>query len=211
MRSEGQLQLVAGARAAVLRRARGACERCGWEWPWELYLFRIDPIRRASAANLVALCGPCSDGQSGECAPLIAERPMRERMRAANNRRTGASRLTPARRRMLIERRGARCQLCGVSGAERQLDVHHRVAILRGGDDSEPNLLVLCFMCHHRLQPCEAGCGRYARRPNRVCRRCAMRRLLQERYPDLSWEEITARLPGLTTDLTKTRNTYTLR
>jgi hypothetical protein len=189
--------VVAGARALVLRRCRGACERCGLEWPWELYLFRIDPGSRAWAANLRALCGRCSESETGDFAPLIAEPSLRERMRAANNRRTGATRLTPARRHMLIERRGARCELCGVSGAERQLDVHHRVAILRGGDDSEPNLLVLCFTCHHQLQPCALGCGRYARRPNPMCRRCSMRRRLEELYPASTWDEIKTRMPSL--------------
>jgi hypothetical protein len=64
----------------------------------------------------------------------------------------------------------------------------------RGGDDADENLLVLCFVCHHRLQPCTTGCGRWAKKPNRLCRHCSMRRRLEELYPDLSWEEIKRRL-----------------
>lgn len=111
--------------------------------------------------------------------PLVGERPLRERMRDANNRRTGAVKLTPARRRKLIQSRGGCCEICGVPGSERQLEVHHRIAVLRGGDDSERNLLVLCFACHHHVQPCAAGCGRWAKKPARLCRQCRTREDLE--------------------------------
>lgn len=199
MRSSGgeHLRVTAGARKVVFRRCFGACEVCGLEWPWILYLFRVDETQPAKASNLQVVCSSCSSGRTGAFAPLLSQPPLREKLRDANNRRSGALKLTARRRRQLIVDRGSCCEICGVPAAERQLDVHHRVGILQGGDDSEGNLLVLCFACHHHLQPCASGCGRWAKRPARFCRYCQTRRRLQDLYPDASWEEIKARLPGL--------------
>jgi len=185
------------ARAKAARRSGGACESCGLEWPWNLYVFLREETLRPTAENLEVLCAACSASRSGAFAPLLGEPTLRERMRERNNRRTGAVKLTAARRRALIEKRGSCCEICGVPGSVRDLEVHHRVAVLRGGDDDERNLLVLCFACHHHLQPCGTGCGRWAKKPNRLCRHCAMRKRLEELYPDESWEEIKRRLPGL--------------
>lgn len=191
------LRVSHGARAAVLRRCRGACEACGLEWPWLLYLFRIDEALPAAAANLLVLCGPCSGGRPGAFAPLLSQPSLRERLREANNRRSGSAKLTPARRRQLIATRGSCCEVCGVPGSERQLDVHHRLGVIQGGDDAEDNLLVLCFACHHELRPCPSGCGRWAKRSAPLCRHCETRRRLQDLYPTATWEEIKARLPSL--------------
>ena len=192
-----RLRVTAGARAVVRKRCHEACERCGLEWPWALYLFAVDARGPAAASNLVALCGGCSADQTGTFAPLLTGRSLRDRMRDANNRRTGAARLTPSRRRRLIASRGSRCEVCGVAAADRQLDVHHMLGVLRGGDDSEANLMVLCFACHHHLQPCAAGCGRWARKPATMCTRCRLRGRLEEVYAGLSWEEITVIHPTL--------------
>lgn len=202
-----RLRVGGGARAVVVRRCGGACELCGLEWPWALYLFRLDDSGSTSAANLVALCAACSDGRAGAFAPLLTERSLRERMRDANNRRTGAAPLTASRRKRLVAARGSRCEICGVAATERQLDVHHRLGLLQGGDDSEANLMVLCFACHHHLQPCAEGCGRWARKPATVCSRCRLRHQLQHVYPDLSWEEIKARHPSLAEDQTASDST----
>jgi hypothetical protein len=164
----------------VLRRCQEACEGCGLEWPWNLYLFRVDETRPAAAANLRVLCPACSSGNAGLFAPLLTELSLRERMRNANNRRAGVVKLTPARRRRLIEARGQCCEICGVPGGERQLQVHHRQAILQGGSDHEANLLVLCFACHHHLQPCASGCGRWTKKPRTICRQCRTEQLLKE-------------------------------
>ncbi len=181
----------------MLERCGGACERCGLEWPWALYVFALEEGHPAAASNLVALCVTCSAGHTGAFAPLVTERSLRDRMRDANNRRTGAARLTPARRRRLIASRGSRCEVCGVAAADRQLDVHHVLGVLQGGDDSEANLMVLCFACHHHLQPCAQGCGRWARKPATVCAGCRLRRRLEEVYAGMTWEEITALHPTL--------------
>ena len=196
MRSS-ELHVTAGARRAVLRRCNGACESCGLEWPWLLYLFLREDTGRASSSNLDVLCSACSAGRTGPFAPLLVRPTLRERMREANNRRTGALRLTPARRRLLIASRGSCCEICRVPASERQLDVHHRVGILRGGDDDPANLMVLCFACHHHLQPCSTGCGRWAKKPSRLCRHCETRHSLEATYPGLTWEEIKSRLPSL--------------
>ena len=177
MRSD-HLKVGGGARAVVLRRCGGACEACGLEWPWNLYLFLVDPESGAAATNLRVLCSRCSEAETGTFAPLLPESTLRQRLIEANNRRTGAPRLTPRRR--LIEGRGGCCEICGVSGSERQLQVHHRIAVLRGGDDSEANLLVLCFACHHHLQPCATGCGRWTKKPATVCRHCRTQHRLDE-------------------------------
>lgn len=161
-----------GARSVVLRRSGGACESCGLEWPWALNLFLVDESCQARAANLRALCWKCSEGLPGRFAPLLPELTLRERLRTANNLRTGAIKLTPARRLRLIAARGGCCEICGAPPSERQLQVHHRLAVLRGGDDSDANLLVLCFACHHHLQPCARGCGRWTKKPNSLCRHC---------------------------------------
>jgi len=192
-----RLRVTAGARAVVLRRCAGACEDCGLEWPWALYLFRRDETRASAAANLLVLCAACAGERPDAFAPLLSEPSLRDRMRAANNLRTGAARLTPARRRRLIAARGGCCEICGIDGAARQLDVHHKQGVLRGGDDSEANLMVLCIACHHHLQPCAAGCGRWARKPTTVCTRCRVRLRLEELYPGLTWDEIKRRHPSL--------------
>jgi hypothetical protein len=196
MRSDA-LHVSGQARARAARRSGGACEGCGLEWPWNLYVFRKDESRPAISDNLEVLCAACSATRSGPFAALLSQPTLRERMRECNNRRTGAPKLTAARRRALIEKRGSACEICGVPGSEIKLEVHHRVAVLRGGDDDERNLLVLCYPCHHHLQPCATGCGRWAKKPHRLCRHCAMRKRLQELYPGDSWEEIKRRLPGL--------------
>ncbi len=198
-RVEAGLRVGGSARAAVMRRCSAACERCGLEWPWLLYLFLVDDTRPATASNLRAVCARCSASEPGTCAPLVVERSLRERMRDANNRRTGALKLTSGRRKHLIEARGGRCERCGVSGSERRLEVHHVLAVLRGGDDDPSNLLVLCFACHHHVQPCAAGCGRWAKKPAALCPRCETRRLLELAYPGLSWVQIKA-LHRLATD-----------
>jgi hypothetical protein len=173
-----------GARAVVLRRTGGACEACGLEWPWGIYLYLTDESAPARASNLRALCWRCSDGRAGRFASLMPELSLRERLRAANNMRTGAVKLTPARRLRLIAERGGGCEICGVRGEERQLQVHHRLPVLRGGDDSDENLLVLCFACHHHLQPCARACGHWTKKPNTVCRHCWTQERLNELYAE---------------------------
>ena len=192
----GGLRLAPSVRIALERRSAGACESCGLDWRWALYVFRVDETARSTAANLVVLCGKCSAGREGEFAPVVGTRTTRDRMRTANNRRAGVELLTDRRRHALIAARGGACELCGASGPGWVLEVHHLIPVLRGGHDGEDNLQVLCHVCHHRLQPCATGCGAWASRRFGVCRNCQTRTALERVMPGARWEEIKARHPG---------------
>ena len=130
----GGLRLAPSVRIALERRCGGACESCGLEWRWALYVFRVDQSTSCTTANLIVLCGKCSAGHDGDFAPLIGTRSTRDRMLTANNLRAGVRPLTGSRRRALIATRGGACEVCGASAAERVLQVHHRLAVLQGGD-----------------------------------------------------------------------------
>jgi len=171
----GGLRLAPSVRGALERRCAGACESCGLEWPWALYVFRLADSERSTVANLIVLCGNCSAGREGEFSPLIGTRSPRDRVLGANNRRAGVMPLTDSRRRALITARGGACEVCRASAGERALEVHHRLAVLRGGDDREENLQVLCFACHHHLQTCATGCGAWASKRFGICRKCQLR------------------------------------
>ena len=192
----GGLRLAPSVRVALERRCGGACERCGLEWRWALYVFRVDETASCTAANLIVLCGTCSAGHSDEFAPFVGNRSNRDRILTANNRRGGTEPLTDGRRRALIAARGGCCEVCGASAAERVLQVHHRLAVLQGGDDREENLQVLCFACHHHLEPCSTGCGAWASKRFGICRNCQMRNMLEQLIPEATWDEIKAHFPG---------------
>jgi HNH endonuclease len=183
-------------RLAVERRSAGACESCGLEWPWSLYLFRVEEEGPNTAANLVVLCSVCSAGRGGSFVPLIGLRTPRAKLLEANNRRAAVEPLTPSRRRALIADRGACCEACGRSETECALEVHHKLAVLRGGDDGAENLQVLCFACHRHLQPCLTGCGALAGERRRACQNCLLRNRLEALMPEATWEQIKTRFPG---------------
>jgi len=191
-----RLRLAPSVRVALERRSAGACERCHLEWRWTLYVFKVDEAAPCTASNLIVLCGACSADREGDFTPLVGERSTRERMLAASNRRAGAEPLTASRRRALIAERGGACEICGISGTGTVLQVHHRMAVLRGGSDRPENLLVVCFACHHQLRPCATGCGAWAGRRFAICHNCRMRRALEELIPGATWEEIKSRFPG---------------
>ena len=48
-------------------------------------------------------------------------------------------------RRQVLRRDAWRCQFCG---AMTNLEVHHKEFRSQSGDDSEENLITLCFACH---------------------------------------------------------------
>jgi 5-methylcytosine-specific restriction endonuclease McrA len=191
-----RLSAAPSVRLAVERRSGGACESCGFAWPWALSLFRLEEAGPNTAENLVALCLRCSDGREGASAPLIGSRTTRARLQTANNRRAAARPLTEGRRRALIASRGGRCEICGAAAEQRRLEVHHRVPVLQGGHDGDDNLQVLCFACHRNLEPCATGCGAWARRGRRACRHCLTRSALERLLPEASWEEIKLRFPS---------------
>ena len=48
-------------------------------------------------------------------------------------------------REQVLRRDGWRCQNCGTRS---NLEVHHQDFRSQGGDDSQENLITLCFVCH---------------------------------------------------------------
>ena len=50
------LRLAPSVRVALERRCAGACEGCGLEWRWALYVFKVDEAAPGVAANLIVLC-----------------------------------------------------------------------------------------------------------------------------------------------------------
>jgi len=190
------VRLAPSVRVLLEGRSHGACEGCGLEWRWALYVFKRDPEKQATADNLIVLCGSCSAERKDGCAPYIGSRSIRDRMRTANNRRAGVELLTDGRRRALIKVRGSACEICGATSTERVLQVHHRVPVLQGGSDAESNLQVLCFPCHHVLQPCITGCGAWAGKRRGICQNCQTRHDLEQLMPEATWAEIKARFPS---------------
>lgn len=55
--------------------------------------------------------------------------------------------ITPATRRLVLDRAGHACEVCGVAG--QALHLHHR-QLRRADDHSAANLLALCLPCHRR-------------------------------------------------------------
>src|SRR2546429_3142238 len=135
----GGLRPSPSVRIALERRCGGACERCGLEWRWALYVFRVDETVRCSAANLIVLCGRCSAGDEGAFAPFVGTRSTRDRMLTANNRRGGIEPLTAPRRRALIAARGGAGGEGGAAGRGRNLPGHHPLPGLQGRGDPGPN------------------------------------------------------------------------
>src|SRR6266702_7123834 len=102
----GGLPLAPSVRAAVARRCCGACERCGLDWPWALYVFRVDEDGPIRAENLTVLCGACSLDRTDPFATLVGERTIRAMRLTANNRRAAVQPMTVGRRRKLVAARG---------------------------------------------------------------------------------------------------------
>lgn len=52
--------------------------------------------------------------------------------------------------RYMTENEINRCELCG---SKRNLEVHHIIPIICGGDNESDNLIAICGNCHTRLTP----------------------------------------------------------
>lgn len=53
-------------------------------------------------------------------------------------------------RKLVLDRDGFTCQVCGAKKAPQNLEVHHVKTQARGGDDFLTNLVCLCLSCHDR-------------------------------------------------------------
>lgn len=62
---------------------------------------------------------------------------------------TNAREYIPGKSRFeVLKRAGNRCELCGISNQERQLDVDHIRPVSKGGSNDESNFQVLCRKCN---------------------------------------------------------------
>ena len=52
------------------------------------------------------------------------------------------------KRKVLIQQRGNKCELCGATGT---LHAHHIKPVKDGGSDNDSNLLLVCPKCHKRI------------------------------------------------------------
>src|SRR5260370_40358674 len=105
----GGLRLAPSVRVALDRRCSGACEKCGLEWRWALYVSRVDEAGPCTAANMLVLCGTCSPGYDRQQTPFVGRRTPRDRMLTASNRTTGDQPLAASRRPACIQPRRVTC------------------------------------------------------------------------------------------------------
>lgn len=57
--------------------------------------------------------------------------------------------ISPRLRFRIFKRDGYRCQICGFSAQDgARLEVDHKIAVSRGGNDDASNLWTLCFDCN---------------------------------------------------------------
>ena len=73
-------------------------------------------------------------------------------------------------RRRLIDGQHGKCAECGLTAP---LELHHRIPVEHGGEDSETNLIGLCTPCHFSIH--DRGPG-----PDRRAWRAELARLLSE-------------------------------
>lgn len=89
------------------------------------------------------------------------------------NKRTKALQIPPLVKRIVYERDGGRCVLCGAPGDP----VAHYISRAQGGLGIEENVVTLCYGCHRA----------YDQGPYRAAIRAQLRAYLKGRYP--GWDE----------------------
>lgn len=89
------------------------------------------------------------------------------------NKRTKALQIPPKVKRIVYERDGGRCVLCGAPGDP----VAHYISRAQGGLGIEENVVTLCYGCHRA----------YDQGPYRKAIQVQMRAYLKGRYP--GWDE----------------------
>ncbi len=103
------------------------------------YRLRIDPssLSRQERDELIRLC----DG-------AIYDYLEKRGTAVYDHRRAALGYLPGSLRYEVLKRAGFRCELCGVSAAERAIEVDHIVPRKHGGEDDLTNLQALCFKCN---------------------------------------------------------------
>jgi hypothetical protein len=56
-------------------------------------------------------------------------------------------------KKKVLERDNNTCQKCKVEFSENKLDIHHKLAVRKGGKDTIDNLMSLCRKCHKIIEP----------------------------------------------------------
>jgi 5-methylcytosine-specific restriction endonuclease McrA len=86
-------------------------------------------------------------------------------IQGADQNRTGVTHACPPRQRKygtawrkrsaeILDQRGSRCEVCGDSGADVGIRVHH-LTYERFGAELDSDLLVVCRSCHSRIHAAE--------------------------------------------------------
>ena len=91
--------------------------------------------------------------------------------------RTKSLQISPKTKRVVYERDGGRCVLCGAPGDP----VAHYISRSQGGRGIEQNIVTLCPRCHME----------YDQGPYRATLRRVLRAYLAQQYPDWNEETLT--------------------
>ncbi|HEY3434421.1 MAG TPA: HNH endonuclease signature motif containing protein [Solirubrobacterales bacterium] len=90
--------------------------------------------------------------------------------------RTGRKNFKKSFRQQLIVRAGGRCEACGASEADRQLQIDHRIPYEidpGSGKEVEAEYQMLCGSCNRsKSWTCEHECPNWKRRDPSVCQTC---------------------------------------
>ena len=99
-----------------------------------------DELRDLSAAESAALAGLCDRA--------IAAYKAKRGTALWEHRAIGLGAIPGRLRYATLKRAGFRCELCGVPGSERALDVDHILPRKHGGKDTLENFQALCWKCN---------------------------------------------------------------
>jgi hypothetical protein len=64
--------------------------------------------------------------------------------------------ISGSKRKKKIEAVNGKCEKCG---SDNNVELHHKVSIKNGGDNSDGNLIVLCSECHKKIHSPHTVCG----------------------------------------------------
>ncbi|MCX4190830.1 HIT domain-containing protein [Methylophaga sp. OBS3] len=104
--------------------------------------------RHANSYKLSKIFDGLSDAQLDEIKGILSNR-IDDYLGLTDPFNTNVRGYIPGRSRFeILKRAGNRCELCGISSQERQLDVDHIQPVSKGGSNDESNFQVLCRKCN---------------------------------------------------------------